>query len=80
MSKLWMGVVPDPEATRVLVTDGSGASLLKARLPHACSGPSRTAIPADVGHRFRSMSDSDSGPSRTPDRGRVSGRTGSAEP
>ena len=59
------------------------ASLIDAaahRLLIACSGPSRTAIPADVGHRFRSMSDSDSGPSRTLDRGRVSGSTRSAEP
>jgi hypothetical protein len=39
MSKLWMGVVPDPEATRVLATDGSGLSLLKARLPHSPRHP-----------------------------------------
>ena len=39
MSKLWMGIVPDPEATRVLVTDGSGEILLKARLPHSPRHP-----------------------------------------
>jgi len=39
MSKLWVGIVPDPEATRVLVTDGAGASLLKARLPHSPRHP-----------------------------------------
>jgi len=39
MNKLWMGIVPDPEATRVLVTDGSGLSLLKARLPHSPRHP-----------------------------------------
>lgn len=39
MSKVWMGIVPDPEATRLLVTDGSGTSLLKARLPHSPRHP-----------------------------------------
>jgi hypothetical protein len=39
MGKLWMGIVPDPEATRILVTNGSGTSLLKARLPHSPQHP-----------------------------------------
>ena len=30
-----MPIVPDPEATRVLVTDGAGESLLEPRLPHS---------------------------------------------
>jgi len=43
MNKLWMGIVPDPEATRVLVTDGSGESLLEARLPHSPRHPRAVA-------------------------------------
>jgi hypothetical protein len=39
MNRLWMGIVPDAEATRVLVTDGLGESLLKARLPHSPKHP-----------------------------------------
>jgi len=35
----------------------------KARKPVACSGPNRTPIPAESGHRFRSKPDSDSGQS-----------------
>lgn len=32
-SNLWMGIVPGPEHTRVLVLNGPGKTLLKARLP-----------------------------------------------
>ena len=40
MDKIWMGIAPDPEATRVLVSDGlAGHSLLKARLPHSPCHP-----------------------------------------
>lgn len=33
MRNLWMGVIPGPTATRVLVLDGPDKTLLKARLP-----------------------------------------------
>jgi hypothetical protein len=39
MRNLWMGVVPDPTITRVLVQDGPGNILLKARLPHLPAHP-----------------------------------------
>lgn len=43
MRSLWMGIVPGPQSTRVLVQDGPGRVLLKARLPGAPSHP--RAIP-----------------------------------
>jgi len=39
MRALWMGVMPGPEVTRVLVMDGPGQTLLKARLPHGPQHP-----------------------------------------
>lgn len=33
MSRLWMGISEDPECTKVLLLDGPGMPLLKARLP-----------------------------------------------
>lgn len=34
MKNLWMGIMPGPEVTRVLLQDGPEQTLLKARLPH----------------------------------------------
>lgn len=39
MRNLWMGVVPDPIITRVLVQDGPRQILLKARLPNLPAHP-----------------------------------------
>jgi hypothetical protein len=39
MRSLWMGIVPGPLVTRVLVLDGPQQTLLKARLPHAPEHP-----------------------------------------
>lgn len=44
MRSLWMGVVPGPEITRVLVQDGPRQTLLKARLPRIPAHP--RALPA----------------------------------
>lgn len=33
MRSLWMGIVPGMEATRVLLLDGPGKAMMKARLP-----------------------------------------------
>lgn len=38
MRTLWMGVMPGPETTRILVQDGR-QTLLKARLPHGPAHP-----------------------------------------
>lgn len=39
MRRIWMGIMPGPEVTRVLVMDGPGQTLLKARLPHGPKHP-----------------------------------------
>jgi hypothetical protein len=39
MRPLWMGIVPGPLATRVLVVDGLPHTLLQARLPHSPRHP-----------------------------------------
>lgn len=39
MRDLWMGVVPDPLITRILVQDGPRKVLLKARLPNLPAHP-----------------------------------------
>lgn len=39
MRHLWMGIVPDPMDTRVLVLDGPDDTLLQARLPHGPQHP-----------------------------------------
>lgn len=39
MRSLWMGVVPGPQITRVLVQDGPINTLLKARLPNLPGNP-----------------------------------------
>lgn len=39
MRHIWMGIVPGPEVTRVLVQDGPEQTLLKARLPHGPGHP-----------------------------------------
>lgn len=39
MRNLWMGIMPGPEVTRVLVQDGPEQTLLKARLPHSPTHP-----------------------------------------
>lgn len=35
MSNLWMGIIPGPVTTRVVVQDSPTQTLLKARLPHS---------------------------------------------
>ena len=37
--RLWMGIMPGPEVTRILLTDGPSQTLLKARLPHSPQHP-----------------------------------------
>jgi len=39
MRALWMGIVPGPEVTRILVMDGAEQTLLKARLPQEPQHP-----------------------------------------
>ena len=40
METIWMGIVPGPDATRVVVKDGpAGPTLLRARLPQAPRHP-----------------------------------------
>ncbi len=39
MRPIWMGISPWPTETRILVLDGPGQALLKARLPYAPRHP-----------------------------------------
>ena len=39
MRTIWMGVIPDRNSTRILVLDGPGQPILKARLPQSPQHP-----------------------------------------